>query len=422
MTTRVTLMFINLDKTPFINGRIIGRASRAALRKRIGMTRKARKSRGIREKLIDARIRDFTRHVKNVAPHWLDETKGIAEGAGVHVHDILMLNCLPHDFYPPGGNNCTSFISIGKDENRLFKIRDERNHIQSFFINNAKGHKAFHGANDIGNIGIAHFSNSSIVAGANNTGSHILLASDEPRLNDCHMLRFFAENASSVDDIPELFERLVGKNAAGGAGKGRGSIFMFIDPSKALLLECCTHDYSAKFISRGTLVVSNHFLTGKAKTWQSIEPNKNTLIRKNRMTLLLSRYDNRPSPPQIFAISRDRKSVPHSLCNDDKKHYWMTISAQLHFINRKEPDTSMSYICCGNTRHSVYIPVPVTFSENFKPLLSGKFYMNTDSLYREHRCSKHLKKIQKLFERNMLKRTDYRRIFVDACNLLRKTS
>lgn len=413
-------MFIKLSKSPWSNGKIIGRLCRAVLRKEITRIRKIRKSRQIPETLISARIRDFISSVRRVAPHWLDEANGMAEAAGVAANDILMLNCLPAGLAPPDANDCTTFVSIGKRENRLFKIRDPRNCPQAFFSMHARGQIGFHCGNTIGSLGAGHAFNTHAVAGACNTGSPTALVADEPRLNDRHMLRFFAENAPSVEAIPELFDRLLESNVAGGAGPEHGVILVFADRHRGLILESHATAYTATFVDRGTRVRTNHFLSRKAKAWISSEPNKNTLLRRNRMAELLSRYGNRPSPVDVFAMSRDRKSHPHSLCNDDTKHFWMTTSAQLQCINRKAPETSINYICCGNTRNSVYLPVPVTFAESFAPLLSGKFYLSADRLYQEHGCSEHLRKTQNTFERKALTRTDYRQVFADAYDLIRR--
>jgi len=412
-------MFITLNRSSFSNGKTMGHACRVVLRKEISRMRRIRRSRKIPERLLDVRIRDFTRHVRRVAPHWIDEAKGMAVGAGVPVDDILKLNCLPAEICLLGGSDCTTFVSVGKDENRLFKIRDPRNSPQAFFITQTRGQIGYHCGNTIGSLGAGHVFNSYAVAGACNTGSPTTYVADEPRLNDRHLLRFMAENARSVDEVPGLFERLLENNVVGGAGPDKGTILVFADGNRGLILESHCHDYAAVFVDRGTRVRTNHFSTKKANAWISEEPNKNTRLRRKRMTQLLARHRNRPSPIDVFAISRDRKSHPHSLCNDDKKHFWMTTSAQLQCISRKAPETSMNYICCGNTRNSLYLPVPLTFTESFEPLVSGQFYLSTDTLYRKYGCSRYLRRTQNTFERRALTRTDTRQVFADAYRLIR---
>ena len=411
--------FLKLNATPNENGRTIGRIAGAAFRHRVQVVRKIQKVRSIPDRLLNARIKDFTRNVRKVAPHWLDEVEGLAQGAGVGAQDILLLNCLPPGFPPTAGNNCTSFLSIGARENRLFKIRDERNHVQALYISDARRRRRFQAANDIGNIGVAHFFNENALAGANDTGSPTDLVPDDPRFNDCHLLRYVAERAGCVGEIPALFERLLKAGVVGGAGPGRGAIFLFVDPNRGLILECQSQDYSAQFVDSGMHVLSNHFVTEKAKAWESRPPDKNTLLRAKRMEVLLARHGDNPSLCDVFALSRDRKSLPHALCNDSGKHPWMTVSAQLQVIDRNRPEESVNYACCGNTRNSVYIPVPITAGESFAPLLDGRFFRYTDRLYRQCGCGAHLRKQQNDFEKRMIDQGDYHRACMEAFSLVR---
>ena len=410
---------MRIEGTPAQNGRTIGRLWGGALRERIAETRRIQKRRRIRDAEIKARVKDFARGLRKVAPHWLDEAAGMAKSAGSPVEELLMLNCLPADFYSRG-NDCSTFVAIGAERNLLFKIRDNRNNVQVFCVKSTQGRRRVQVGHDIGNLGYAHFFDSSGLAGANNTGSATNRVSDEPRLNDCHMLRYFAERASRVEDIPTLFDRVAEQDMVGGAGKERGAIFVFADAEKGLVLECVSDARAVTFVNKGIRVVTNHFLIPQAMRWCKEPPNKNTLLRKLRMEQLLSRYRNRPGLQEIFGLSRDRKFVPHALCNDDSAHHWMTVSAQLQVINRRRPRKSINYICCGNTRHSVYLPIPLTMVESFSPLAGGEFYRATDRLYGKHRCDTHFKKGQTAFEQDMDKVSDPMQLCQDAYRLVCK--
>lgn len=395
-------MFCTIDGTSLQNGILLGGLWKKALRTRITETRKIQKQRRISDELLNRRVNEFSDVLRKTTPQWLNEAEGIAQGAGITVEDLLMLNCLPPGFYPPhprGGNNCTSFVNVTPNEIQLLKIRDERNHVQAFYIKAQKELLRYQAGHDIGNLGLAHFFNSAGVAGANNTGSPTTEITGRPVLNDCHLMRYFAERARCVRDIPLLLERLLERKIVGGAAHDRGSIFIFADQSQGLILECHSGDYSATFIKSGLAVVSNHFISRKACAWESTPPDRNTMLRKRRMEELLDQYRNKPTPLQVFAITRDRKNNPHALCNGDGRHFWMTVSAQLQVINRQQPENSLNYACCGNTRNSVYLPVPLADKESFLPLAGGAFYRSSDRLYKEHRCSGYLDRIQNKFER-----------------------
>ena len=343
----------------------------------------------------------------------------MARAARVAVNDLLMLNCLPPDFHERTGVECSSFLSVGKEHNLLFKIRDERNFVQTFFVRDLPGCERVQVGHDIGNLGIGHFMNSRGLAGANDTGSRTNLVNDAVRFNDCHVLRYFAEHARSTADIPRLYERLVESGCAGGAGLKRGAIYIMVDPDQGLILEAVPTDSVATYLSKGVRAVSNHFLTPKGRKWMSLAPDKNTLLRKKRMEELLARCNNQPTPMDVFKFSRDRKYLPHALCNDDLGHHWMTLSAQLQMIDRRHPKKSVNFACCGNTRHSLFLPIPLSMTESYVPLASGAFFRVTDKLYRQNPCSTNLQTLQRKFESRVMDEEEMREVCRQAYQLLR---
>lgn len=410
--------FTHVTGSPEACGTLLGRATAATLRQRLEHTRTVQRENGITDARINARIEQFSANLARVVPEWLDEVQAMADAAEVSRDDLLMANCLPADFYTPAAGNCTTFVGVGNSENRLFKIRDERNRPQMFYIHDANTAPRYQVGRDIGNIGVAHFLNEHGVAGANNTGSHTDRVSADPWLNDCHVLRYFAENARTVDEIPNLYQHLIDQKVAGGAGAGRGAIYVCADTRRGLILECVEDDFAATFVDAGVRAVSNHFLSPQAREWCTRTPHKNTARRKQRMEQLLDRHDQWPNPTEIFALSRDRKHVPHALCNDDADHFWMTISAQLHVINRAAPEKSVNYMCCGNTRHSLYVPITLAERESFVPLLDGTFYENANTLYETHHCSQHMRSTQRRFERDILKAPTAQNWYAQATEIL----
>jgi hypothetical protein len=99
-------------------------------------------------------------------------------------------------------------------------------------------------------------------------------------------------------------------------------------------------------------------------------------------------------------------------------HFWMTVSAQLQVIDRKNPQKSLKYVCCGNARHSVYLPFGMKADKNFIPLLDGSFYEKTDSAYRRFLCSDRILAAQKAFEHVMVENPDGTELFKGACDFL----
>ena len=133
------------------------------------------------------------------------------------------------------------------------------------------------------------------------------------------------------------------------------------------------------------------------KKHETEKPNKNTITRYNRTKFLLKDVTGM-APQSCWKISRDYHDGPDSICNDDRKHFWMTISAFTHIVNRRMPDMSLSWICNGNTRNSFYFPLHIINKTVPDFIISGQFYQISKELYRKHGLSSYLGKRQKKIE------------------------
>jgi len=385
-------------------GLSLGKLQGPILRRRLAAMRRRAHDQGS-ERVLAERARAFRDRIAAVAPQWLEELQGLAAGAEVLAADILALNCLPPGFddTPSTVNNCTTFVSLGEQHNELFKIRDTREAAQSYHVQAVTGRRPLHIGRAIGGLGAGHAISATGLAGACNTGSHTDRVDDAPRLDDCHVLRLLLECVDGVDAIPDAYADLVAADAVGGAGPGRGALYLFVDARRGLLLEAAGSDFEATFFDEGTHVISNHFLSPRTERWWSRPPELNTLRRRERLQDLLRRArEPQPSPGTVFAASRDRKHHPHSLCNDDAVHFWMTVSAQLQVVNREDVAASTNWVCCGNTRQSVYVPVPLSAETSFLPWVDGAFYGATERRYRQHRCRPSLGASQRRFEARAL--------------------
>ncbi|MHC5053953.1 MAG: C45 family autoproteolytic acyltransferase/hydrolase [Planctomycetota bacterium] len=375
--------FIKLRGTAREVGRRLGRLGAGAIADRMALARDAARRSGVGDGELASRAREFASHVERFAPHWLDEAAGVAEGASVATDDILMLNCLPAPVRTPG-DECTSFVRVEAGRCILFKIRDYRPCVQVFHVNAGDGRPRLQISTEVGGLGAAHVMSEHALAGACNTGSASAHVTDAPRLNDCHMLRWICERARSAADVPRLAAELIESGSAGGAGGDRGSILLFAAPDGGGVLETVHDDLVWTEISKSTLVASNHFVSERARSWESHPPpDENTLVRKRRMEELLGASDTLDAA-RVFEVARDRETAPHALCNYDLKHPWMTVSAALHLIDRADPSRSEARLCCGNTRHSFFLPVPVGEARSFAPLAGGEFYGLADARRRAH--------------------------------------
>ena len=78
------------------------------------------------------------------APSWLDEAEGMAEGAGVPVEALLLINSASAELKPPAPDNCTAYMALGSASgsgaNLFHKNRDNRPDTQLFFARHIEGH------------------------------------------------------------------------------------------------------------------------------------------------------------------------------------------------------------------------------------------------------------------------------------------
>src|SRR5690606_2237141 len=127
-------------------------------------------------------------------PHWLEEARGLASGAGIELWQLLALNALPPNFwdteYSPapliekdiarakretdedivnpyeaqgidlaaGGGDCTTFFALPENtlagETLFHKNREQSDEVQWLGIKQFENQFRFIGAGDIGNLGI----------------------------------------------------------------------------------------------------------------------------------------------------------------------------------------------------------------------------------------------------------------------------
>lgn len=84
---------IELSGPPHARGVAYGRAAAERVRRSLVLYRGELSRRGVSAGQIEALARDFLPRVEGYDPAYLEEMRGIAEGAGVSVEDIVFINC-----------------------------------------------------------------------------------------------------------------------------------------------------------------------------------------------------------------------------------------------------------------------------------------------------------------------------------------
>ena len=84
---------IELSGEPHARGVAYGRAAAERVHRSLALYRGELDRRGVNPGQIAKLARDFAPHVSAYDPAYLEEMKGIAEGAGVTVEDVIFINC-----------------------------------------------------------------------------------------------------------------------------------------------------------------------------------------------------------------------------------------------------------------------------------------------------------------------------------------
>ena len=349
----------------------------------------------------------FGRVVEVCAPRWIEEAQAMCDLANIELWQLLALNCLPpnfwnHSYVPPPlddsalsgeivnpydaqgvevaiGGDCTSFFALGESvlggETLLHKSRDERDEIQCAYIKQLDGAFRFVGSADVGNLGTAHCHSENFWAGANNTGSDV--SPDEfvdCALSDAHALRYFAENCKTLNDIVPACENLIENNWLGGGGYEKGSIWLFADESRGLVIEATSRRMAHQWFENDEIVArTNHFLL-PAMIEYSKRDHEGSLIRYDRCSALLEELEGTLTLSGCGEIARDRENAPHAICRNPSDNLGsVTVSASTATISRSDDRRCQTHFRIGHPRFvptTIFSPIDRVCDSD---LLSGNY-------------------------------------------------
>jgi hypothetical protein len=331
-------------------GRQIGILARQALRQRLAL-QLGEESEG--PALLErhaGRLRAYRDVLANAVPHWLQEAEGMAEGAGVPLEALLLINAAPAELRPPPTGNCTAFMVIGSASgcraNLLHKNRDERRVPQTFFMKQVDEQNRLLGSVEVGGLGVAHVVNEHGLAGANNTGSPVANHSPEVGFDDRQVLRIVAERARNCEQALEVCEELVAAGLVKCEAGLYGMIFLFADPVRGLVVEMTGAEVWHEFRDDGLVCRSNHFLLDGAQpvvraSAIPAEQMSGTLQRHARAEELLRPRIGTLRPEDLMEAGRDTTGYPRSICNE------ATVSMMTHQLS-SEAERRVSWVCNGH--------------------------------------------------------------------------
>ncbi|HEX8833430.1 MAG TPA: carcinine hydrolase/isopenicillin-N N-acyltransferase family protein, partial [Abditibacteriaceae bacterium] len=330
-------------------GAVQGRWQRAVLQERVERTLQRAQHASLTD-ILRKRAERFGLLLSEAAPHWLGEAHSIAAEAGIEAWHLLAINTLPPVFwgesYQPaplsdarltqelidvyetqgidpglGEGECTAFFALGSasisGETVFHKNRDELDEVQCLYIKHIDGYFRFVGGGDIGNLGAAHVHSENFWVGANNTGSAILPNEyQDGALNDAHVLRYLAEKCPTLDALVPAVEELIEKSWLGGGAHECGSIWLFADAERGLIIEATSRRMAYQwFDGDETAVRSNHFLLPGLQPF-ALASHPGSVRRLERATELWDELNGVAGISAAVEIGRDRDGAPHAICRN----------------------------------------------------------------------------------------------------------
>lgn len=313
---------VTLAGTPEHVGVIYGRATGACIRRYLADFLVNVEVEGIGLAEVRRRTDIYNRIVDRLAPWWHEELVAIADGAEVDAGEYAafvaqkyVIRTTRPPSPPPAPHECTSFVAVGRASSGgaaiLHKNRDSAARAQGLWVRQDVGCYRYLGGGDSGDPGVIHFVNEKGLAGAMNAGS--VSADTEPDgWPTPQILRLVAEKAASCREALEIVREIVGQGwYTNGA---RGSIWLFVDRERALIVENTRHDLDYRWVDHQVVAYTNDFLLPGTRRWAAPDAEMNTryLAARDGAAALA-----RPVRPlDLIHVARDESTEPRAMCSD----------------------------------------------------------------------------------------------------------
>jgi hypothetical protein len=239
---RGEVAMVRLAGTPQQVGRTWGEINRRAIVHDMDVLyRDKAAAEWISEDALIERAKPFARIAEEIAPHWLEEARSIAQASGVRPDlYVSFLANAPRNLFL---HECTSY-AIARSHARggaiLFhKNRDNAKREQSAFIlqSSCPGIHKFLAVGDASHIACSMMVNDQGLAGSSDYPGGLRPPEAEPQyrgIMNSSLLRHVAERASSCRDALQIIEDFVKKGYYAG-GKVNGTHWLFVDRQGVIL-------------------------------------------------------------------------------------------------------------------------------------------------------------------------------------------
>ena len=256
--------------------------------------------------------RQYLDPIKAYAPHLLEEMRGIAEGAGVSLDEILALNCrteiLSMGTIPVCGECTAVFVDLEATRNRHTLVAQNWD-----WSNVLRGGTVLLRVEQPGRPTVLTLTEAGMVGkiGFNSAGTGVMtnfLRHDHRRVGvPFHVILREALNAPRLGQAVAAVYR--------GARADSGNYLLAHVSGEGIDLEATPSDVGFLYPEDGLLVHTNHFVTPRLQAGDvGIVQSEHTLLRYGRAMHLLRVQVGRITVETLKDVFRDHFNRPYSIC------------------------------------------------------------------------------------------------------------
>lgn len=349
-----------------------------------------------KSKLIDSSAQ-YIAVTDEIAPWHLEEAKSVAEAlelpSKLFIAFIASNRTVDNILYEAG---CTSIMAVGSatadGKSIIHKNRDRQDiSAQSVYIKeiiyNGKALNRFIGIGYVKDIGPGAFINNKGVSGTVNAGEPYPNPYKGGGLGPGHIMRIIAERASSCEEVLNIIVPILSKPGYYFNSQGNGSIWLFVDKEKGLIIENTARVCAFEYIYNDIAIRANDFIlldrTNAVGNLGRERPGG--LVRRERTLRRLQAKKGYITPETIIGAARDWEPAVNvsPWTNEEVEAYLfsnicktITVSGFMGVIQKNYTNLlSYARIMNGHPNNVYSIPIYLGCESLLLPHINGEFSM-----------------------------------------------
>ncbi len=355
----------------YVQGVLEGRATASLIRDNVASMLSALRERGVD---INAVYQEAEKWFSNLPSYVALELRGLADGSGVGLRDIVLLNYAGESLF---GEECTAAVIAPNLTQThtpiIWKNRDVGyrwvQHQVITVVNDGQGYR-FVAITTAGYWGVAMGVNEKGLAVVN-TAVSVKYSNPNPRWGNLDLIRLILYNASTVEEAYRLLNSTVGKYS--------GSSFLVVDPHKAAVIDVVGDHLQVITYASSFLVRTNHWVgVAPKELWpyqkHSYSNSSSTVQRYMAAykALVNLSSDGVISFKDMLELARNTgngysynspcRFPKHPGAPKEAVREAATVSSAIISPDPNDPGLTVMWASLGNPLTTLFIPVSVTLS------------------------------------------------------------